>query len=344
MISSFILLCMLSVMYFYDQKKNLINEVKDEMIAYVSLSRNGKNYTKNDYFHLNIKPSKDYNYPTFYEKNNTFTSVTCASKYLPNKVFIVTASKEIISNKLNAVILKISIIMFSTFFIFLGVGYYLALISIKPLKKSSQIINQIIEDLLHDLNAPMSAISINCESLNETISSQRDKKKVNRIFQSNKTIKFLYNNLSMLIDNQTPLKYENININNIIKDRVEFYSDLSPEVNFNLSLEESIVSTNYDSLQRILDNLISNAIKYSQPNPIIQLTTTKSSIIIEDNGIGIKNCANIFNRYFREKHILGSSCGLGLGLSIVQRLCNELNIKIEYEDLPDGGSKFILIF
>jgi len=343
MVSLFILFLMLSIMYYYDQKNNLKKEVQDEMIAYISLSR-GNNKIQNNNFNLEIKPSKHYQYPTFYEKDNTFISVTCASKYQLNKVFVVTADKKIIDKKITAIIFKISIIMLITFFIFLLVGYFLARMSIEPLEESRKMINKVIEDILHDLNAPMSAISINCEGLNETISSQKDKSKVDRIMKSNKTIKFLYNNLSALVDHTISPKYESVNISNIIKDRVEFYSDLSPEVKFNLSLAPLIIELNYDSLERILDNLLSNAIKYSQPNPNITIKIYENSIIIEDNGVGIKNCSNIFNRYYREKNTIDKACGLGLGLSIVKRLCAEMNITIKYKDVTHGGSQFTLDF
>ena len=331
-------------MYYYDQKQNIIKEVQDEMIAYISLSRNGNNKIKNKDFNIDIEPSKHYQYPIFYEKKDTFTSITCASKYQPDSVFIVTAKKSIIDKKLKYIMIKIAILMSGAFFFFLAVGYYLAKMSIIPLAESRNMVNRIIEDILHDLNAPMSAISVNCESLNEIISTEKEKKKVYRIVQSNKMIKFLYNNLAALVDDQISKNTLVTDISKLLMERVDFYTDLSPEVEFDFKLESLFIRINTDSILRIYDNLISNAIKYSQPNPKIKLIVHKRSLTIEDNGIGIKDCSEIFNRYYREKHVVTKSCGLGIGLSIVKRLCDESNIKIHYQDVQNGGSRLTLDF
>lgn len=344
MITSFILFAVVAVMYFFDQRHIVLRELQDEMIAYISLSRNGNNTVKNNTFTLDLQPSKHYQYPIFYEdkKNAEYVSITCASKYQPDHVFIVSADKSVINTKLRSVIIKISSIMGIGFLLFLGLAYYLARISIRPIEQSRNMVDHVIEDILHDLNAPMTAISINCESLENVLEGEKERKKVERIVKSNKTIRFLYNNLQLLLDRPLPLKKELFDVSEILADRIAFYSDLNPEARFESALEPFDCIGDSTAFERIIDNLLSNAIKYSQPNPAIFITGIKGKIIIEDNGIGIEDCNEIFVRHYREIQGAACACGLGLGLSIVKKLCDQMGISIELESRQHKGSRFIL--
>jgi len=344
MITSFILFAVVAVMYFFDQRHMVLRELQDEMIAYISLSRNGNNTVKNHGFTLDLQPSKHYQYPIFYEdiKKNEYVSITCASKYQPDHVFIVSADKSVINTKLRSVIIKISSIMGIGFLLFLGLAYYLARISIRPIQQSRDMVDHVIEDILHDLNAPMTAISINCESLESVLEGEKERKKVERIVKSNKTIRFLYNNLQLLLDRPLPLNNVSFDVAEILADRIAFYSDLHPEARFESTLESVFCDSDSAAFERVIDNLLSNAIKYSQPDPEISVSCVKGKIIIEDNGIGIEDCNEIFVRHYREIQGAACACGLGLGLSIVKKLCDQMGIAIELESRQHKGSRFTL--
>lgn len=344
MITSFILFAVVAVMYFFDQRHIVLRELQDEMIAYISLSRNGNNTVKNNHFILDLQPSKHYQYPIFYEdqQKNVYISITCASKYYPDHVFIVSADQSVINTKLRSVIIKISSIMGIGFLLFLGLAYYLARISIRPIEQSRKMVDHVIEDILHDLNAPMTAISINCESLESVLEGEKERKKVDRIVRSNKTIRFLYNNLQLLLDRPIPLKKESFDISEILEDRISFYRDLHPESSFEISLSSVQWIGDSIAFERIIDNILSNAIKYSQPDPHIAVICDNEKVLIEDNGIGIDDCNAIFVRHYREIQGAACACGLGLGLSIVKKLSDEMGIQIELESHQPKGSRFIL--
>lgn len=131
---------------------------------------------------------------------------------------------------------------------------------------------------------------------------------------------------------------------NVVSDRIEFFSETHPEAQFKITLTPLQAYVDPYALERVLDNIISNAIKYSQPHPMITITVTDSSITIEDNGIGIENCSKIFERHYRE--IQGMQCagGLGLGLSIVKKLCDQMGIDISLTSEHQQGSRFVLTF
>ena len=123
------------------------------------------------------------------------------------------------------------------------------------------------------------------------------------------------------------------------------------EIVVNLNrIDKSIgVTTDISMLRRIIKNLLSNAIKYSEPNTTIDILTrlTDDMLIIEiqDEGIGIspEDQKTIFKRYDQGSASPTDGEGShGLGLSIVQRLVDELGGMISVKSLIGQGSTFIL--
>jgi len=102
-------------------------------------------------------------------------------------------------------------------------------------------------------------------------------------------------------------------------------------------------------LELILDNLVSNAMKYGKENGavLISWNSTLNSLSIRDDGIGIstKDVPNIFNRFFRADESRSSFIkGNGLGLSIVKKLTDLQDITLSVKSDLGTGSTFTLQF
>ena len=95
--------------------------------------------------------------------------------------------------------------------------------------------------------------------------------------------------------------------------------------------------------QRVLNNLISNAIKYSKKDSKINIELNNSILMVEDFGIGIKEdeIKEIFLRYKRGQNSEG---GFGIGLDIVNTICQEYNLVLNLESKEKIGSKFFIDF
>ena len=124
-------------------------------------------------------------------------------------------------------------------------------------------------------------------------------------------------------------KYRNIHITSIL-----------PEIDFEVFSDENL-------LRHILDNLLTNAVKYSPPGSTVhfELNFTEESIIflIQDWGIGIPNQEQqqLFQPFYRASNI-GMIPGTGLGLSIVAKCVDALQGEIEFNSQVDLGTKFIV--
>ena len=112
------------------------------------------------------------------------------------------------------------------------------------------------------------------------------------------------------------------------------------------NIEENImINFNEIELYRIIDNNISNAIKYSKDSSCIEISLQKEEqkikFSVKDEGIGIKDTSKIFERYYRGDKITG---GFGIGLSIVKNICLKNSIKIDVESKENFGTTFIYTF
>jgi signal transduction histidine kinase len=99
------------------------------------------------------------------------------------------------------------------------------------------------------------------------------------------------------------------------------------------------ITSNEDAITRIVDNLISNAGKYNTSHGSVTLTIDPDvqQLAISDTGKGIHHPEKVFDRFYKEHER-----GLGIGLHIVKKLCDQLSIPIKVESTLGKGSRFLL--
>jgi two-component system OmpR family sensor kinase len=224
--------------------------------------------------------------------------------------------------------------------IFSIIGFFLLNLFLSPMKTSLNILDRFIKDTTHELNTPLSAILSNIEMMEMDRIDAENKKKINRINIAAKTVSVLYNDLTYIaLENDMYKSGENINLKNIIEERVEYFDILarSKEISFMLDLHDSIIVANKNKITRVIDNLISNAIKYNKRKGNISIKLFANSLTIEDSGIGIDadKVGYIFERYSRFNNSEG---GFGIGLSIVKDIIDEYKMKIEVSSQINKGT------
>jgi signal transduction histidine kinase len=106
-----------------------------------------------------------------------------------------------------------------------------------------------------------------------------------------------------------------------------------------------VIDFNKTKLQRVIDNTLSNAIKYSYEKSSIDISLIKKDNFIEfevkDYGVGIEKPNKIFERYYRENLDKG---GFGIGLNIVKKIIDEEDIKLIIKSELKQGTSFKYIF
>ena len=208
--------------------------------------------------------------------------------------------------------------------------------SLKPIRKALKLNDEFIKDILHDFNTPISSMLLNINMFEE------DKGKnifLNRISTSIDNIVMLQNNLKCFLQH-SPTQSNTVNISSIIIKRIEFMQTLYPKIDFSYEKKNNLFCVaNDEILIRIFDNILSNAAKYNKPHGKVHVSIDGNTITIKDTGKGIEDVSKVFQRYYKEQER-----GLGLGLHIVKKLVDALNIEIEIVSNINSGTTFSLDF
>jgi len=197
-----------------------------------------------------------------------------------------------------------------------------------------------VKKIMHEINTPLSIISLNCDSLEREIGSQDE---LEVIKASTKTLSSIYSDLSYIIKKESrPANKTKINLLKFISSRIAFFDELANVKDIFIELESAKdyeISFNEYELERIIDNTISNSIKYSNKSSHISVFVgiehNKYILQIKDEGIGMENPGEVFLPYFQQSH---SNVGLGLGLSIVKEICDKYNVSIEVQSTLNQGT------
>jgi len=232
------------------------------------------------------------------------------------------------------------------FLLFMVFGLYLAKLFLKPMRDSIMLLDRFIKDTTHELNTPLSAILANIEMMDKDVMIEKNRKKLERINIAAKTVSTLYKDLTYLtLEQEKENEDEVLDVKQIIQDRVEYFDVLarSKQITFDLSLEDATIVMDKRKFMRVIDNLISNAIKYNKRNGKIQIILEKGRLTIIDTGIGIpdEKIPFMFDRYLRFNKSEG---GFGIGLSIVKKILDEYGVKIEVHSQEGSGTRMVLVW
>lgn len=228
-------------------------------------------------------------------------------------------------------IFKFSVVTF-IFLLLLSIGF--TIYSLRPMKEALYLLENFLKDLIHDLNTPATSILLNSKLLRK----HGDFDEIGRIELSAQTIASLYKNLELITPNQIT-KDEDVALNKIIDEKVKLLKKIYPKIDFIQSKQDLTIKSNKNAMERIIDNLLTNACKYNKKNGQVDITIDKSKLIIKDTGIGIKDTHKVFQRYYTE-----NDSGLGIGMNIVKQLCDNLNIHIDIKSDIGEGTIITLAF
>jgi len=265
-----------------------------------------------------------------YTNNKIIRYIKNPKKSYLNTQYIVA---KILNNNWQKNII-INIIIYSSLFftLMLIIGYYILNLFLKPMKNSIKLLDNFIKDTTHELNTPISTIGANIELINTlNFENKLLQKSINRIDIAAKTISNIYDDLTyMILNNKIISKNENINLEGFINQRAEYFKSLLniKKISINVEIKDNIVLfIDRNKLSKLIDNILSNAIKYNNINGKIDITLKNNTLYIKDNGIGIRkeNLDKLLQRYSRFNDTVG---GFGIGLSIVKMICDEYNLNI----------------
>ena len=251
-------------------------------------------------------------------------------------------------------------LMFSVLFIVLiALCFYYVFLKLFDLKKLSEIKNDFIDNMTHELKTPISTISLACEALlDEDVKPKAKEKYVTIIDKENAR---LGSQVERVLDiaktekDSYRFELKSIDIHKIINSSlniIEFkISKRKGKILKKLDAENSMILGNERHLLNVINNLLDNANKYSMEPPEIFVETKSSrdyiDVSIRDKGIGIKKSSlnKIFDKFYREPQgNIHNVKGFGLGLSYVKNILDKHNAKISVNSKINVGTEFNIKF
>ncbi len=217
-----------------------------------------------------------------------------------------------------------------------GIAVFFTFYSLNPIRKALRLNDEFIKDILHDFNTPITSMILNIKMLKD---EKGDNPYISRLSKSIDNILRLQNNLKSFLHN-SPSQSQNVDIAKLVEERLNNIQNIYPNLAYIYTKENDLVkNTNHELLMRIFDNILSNSAKYNKVNGEVKVTISNETVSIEDTGKGIKDINKVLQRYYKEQ-----DRGLGLGLHIVNKLCNELNIGMSIQSQINHGTKIVLNF
>lgn len=223
-------------------------------------------------------------------------------------------------------------------------GIILAKLSIDPLVEHVTNLQTLSKETLHELNLPISTIMTNVHMLKKNLNNDKDLKRISRIESACEMLQQRYNELDYMIKLQSSnVKYEIIDFEELLKNRIEFFRQIFPYIEFDLSLTPTQIYNDKVGLSKVIDNIMDNAVKYSQSIHKISIKLQDSTLYIKDYGCGIDEMEllRIFDDYYQSNENIK---GFGIGLGMVKRFCDTNNILLKFKSKPGIGTTVILKF
>jgi signal transduction histidine kinase len=211
---------------------------------------------------------------------------------------------------------------------------------------------QFLHVIAHDVRQPLTAVVAQAQLLARALQKERygqARTSADSIANAARRIDALLTNLVEIFrleSGQVRLELEEVALGEFLGDLLRHFAGVIPAKRIRLEVPETTVLADPRQLERIVTNLVSNALKYSPPETGITVRVKEcfGEVILSvvDRGIGIApdDLGHVFERGFRTADARAIGDGSGLGLFIVQELVKAHRGRIWVESQPNQGSTF----
>src|SRR6056297_316804 len=209
--------------------------------------------------------------------------------------------------------------------------------------------SDVVMSISHELRTPLSVALGNVQMLKDfsTFKNEESEKMINKTLKSLNKLEKIISQLSLLTQAEFgsySLRYEIFEPILVIEEVLSDYQKKINAKNIQVKVNCPVETIKADRfiIYTIIRNLISNAIKYSHFDSVIECTFTENLISVKDTGIGIREeeRIRIFERFFRGIESFKHAQGSGLGLPLVKYLCEISGYKVWFESKWLIGSTF----
>jgi two-component system, OmpR family, sensor histidine kinase CiaH len=244
----------------------------------------------------------------------------------------------------------------SVFLLFLSIGAVFVYGSVRRQFRIQQQQRNFMMAVTHELKTPISVVRLNLETLQKySLDPQKQKRLIHTTLEETARLNFLTNNIlisSELEGGGYRFAKEDLNLSSLLRDRILDFRNRFPERNFTEQIDaDADIKGDPLLLQMLINNLLENAVKYSQKESRITASLKKRNgdiqLKISDEGPGIpdEEMKKIFDKFYRiGNEATRKTQGTGLGLYLCSRIANDHNADILVTNNTPAGSTFVVTF
>ena len=265
------------------------------------------------------------------------------------KAYMTPLTRHILS-QMFGIIITVFLLMIA-----FSLAFWYLFRTVSRLRTIEEMKDDFVSNMTHELKTPIAiAYSANDALLNYDTSNDPDKK-TKYLTIANKQLKRLgelvENILAMSMERRKTMKLrpEDIPLREFVEEIAaaqRMRGDKNITINVNVA-DNIIVEADRTHLANVLNNLIDNAIKYSDDSVEITITGNDKDLSVKDNGIGIpsKSIPYLFNKFYRVPHGNRQDVrGYGIGLYYVKRILDKMGWSIEVKSIEGKSSVFTIKF
>jgi len=225
---------------------------------------------------------------------------------------------------------------------------------------------QFFTDIAHEIRTPMTLIVGPLSKLMKNDNDSERQRTYNRIMRNSNRILSLMNQLldvRKLENSQMDLQCQQIAVGEFTTEFCQAFDDVASLRKISLTIKnllpaKQLAWIDKQQYEKILSNLLSNALKFTPENGSIEVSISKDTpsqkysegtirVMVTDTGMGIPEEAKerVFERFYQEKNAKTTYVGTGIGLYLTRQLMELHHGEVQVEDNPAGkGARFILLF
>lgn len=219
----------------------------------------------------------------------------------------------------------------------IGWGYVLTALIFAPKKQMEDTLTSLINDIIHELNIPLSTIKANTAMLKKTMEDEKSLKRIQRIDDASVRLKKLYDGLVYSIRKEMhTIEKEKFDLQSLVEERIEIFKEQNRNP-FMLLLTPYEIEVDKIGFEQMFDNIVSNAMKYSSKDAPITVRFENGMLSVEDKGVGMSTSEllRVHERYYQ---VDDQKAGEGIGLSLVKAYCDDEGIDIHIRSEKGEGT------
>jgi len=227
------------------------------------------------------------------------------------------------------------------FLVAVGWGFVLKTLIFAPKKNMENTLTVLTNEIIHELNIPLSTIQANTSMLKKNTTDEKSLKRLERIDDASIRLKKLYDELVYGIQKEMHIiEKERVDLVSLISERIAIFEEQKRNP-FILELMPYEIEVDKIGFEQMFDNLITNAMKYSDKVSSITVHLEEDILEIRDRGIGMSatELLRMHERYYQADT---QTDGEGIGLSLVKNYCETEDITLQIQSEKNVGTSIFL--